>query len=172
MTGLKRGTAKLTSYCKQWLVDFELEKKKLLAELGPLVTDVKHIGSTAISGIDAKPIIDILVGVKLFKDAKKLIKPLDKIGYRFYRISGREIFFAKGLDKKRTHYLHVVRYNGAKWKNDLLFCNFLIKHPARAQAYARLKRQLAKQFPDNRKSYTAGKALFIKETIRLAKRRF
>lgn len=168
MLGLKRGTVKLVPYHKRWTAAFEREKKRLLARAGGLIVEVRHIGSTAVPGMHAKPIIDMAAGVRNMKDAKKLIKPLAKMGYNFYKKFGQQILFAKGPDAKRTHYLHVMKWNGAKWKNDHLFREFLVSHPARAKAYAALKKKLAKRYPDDRERYTSGKKPFIKATLKLA----
>ena len=170
MIGLKRGTVKLVPHHKQWANAFEQEKKKLLARLGNVIINIEHVGSTAIPGIYAKPIIDMSIGVRRLKDAEKFIKPLDALGYHFYKKFQQQILFAKGPDKKRTHYLHAMRYNGAKWKSDLLFRDFLIKNPARAKAYNRLKQRLAKQYPNDREKYTAGKKSFIDKIKYLAEK--
>jgi GrpB-like predicted nucleotidyltransferase (UPF0157 family) len=92
------------------------------------------------------------------------------LGYNFYELRGDRFFFAKGPEAKRTHHLHVMRYQGAKWKNDLLFRDYLVVHPARAKAYTDLKKKLAKRYPANRERYTAGKHPFIEATLRLAKK--
>lgn len=169
MIGLKRGTVKLLPYNQKWHVAFVKEKKALKRKLGKAVIDIQHVGSTAIPGIHAKPIIDMSAGIRKFKDAKKLIKSLHSLGYKFYRKFGRQILFAKGPDKKRTHYLHVMKYNGAKWKSDLAFREYLLRHPVRAKAYTALKKKLAKQHPNDREQYSAGKKRFIEETIRLGR---
>lgn len=169
MLGLKRGTVKLRPYHKEWPVEFEKERQRLLAGLGSLLVDIQHIGSTSVPGLTAKPILDMSVGVRRFKDAKRLIKPLRELGYGFDRHFRYQLFFAKGPDAKRTHYLHVMRYNGSKWKSDALFREYLCNHPGRARAYATLKTKLAKQYPGERQKYSDGKDLFIKDTLRLAK---
>lgn len=170
MLGLKRGSVQLHPYHKQWSSEFEKEKQSLLHKLGDLIVDVQHIGSTSVPGLTAKPIIDMSAGVRRFKDAKKLAKPLRELGYNFDRPFQNQIFFAKGPDAKRTHYLHVMRYNGAKWRNDALFRDYLSTHPKRVKAYAALKVKLAKQYPGERQKYSDGKDRFIKETIRLARK--
>ncbi|MFA6278744.1 MAG: GrpB family protein [Candidatus Paceibacterota bacterium] len=170
MVGLKRGIVKLVRHQKRWKKAFEVERERLLKQLGKLVIDIQHIGSTSISGIEAKPIIDMSAGIRKLRDAGTLIKPLSRLGYTFYRKSGKQIFFAKGLDKKRTHYLHMMRYCGVTWNNDLLFRTYLRNHPQRAKAYATIKLRLAKRYTNDRKKYTAGKSQFIKETLRLAKK--
>ena len=103
---------------------------------------------------------------------KKFIKPLDALGYHFYKKFQQQILFAKGPDKKRTHYLHAMKYNDAKWQSDLLFRDFLRMHPARAKDYTRLKQRLAKQYPNDREQYTAGKKSFIDKMKKMARNKF
>lgn len=169
MIGLKRGTVKLVSYKKSWADEFEKEKKRILNKLGNRIVDVQHIGSTSVSGLYAKPIIDISVGVRRLKDASKLKKDLNSLGYKFDRVFQQQIFFAKGPDKKRTHYLHLMRYKGSKWMTDILFCDYLRGHKSSVRQYNELKKKLAKDFSNNRQKYSDAKDKFIKETIKLAK---
>lgn len=171
MIGLKRGTVKLVPHDERWHAAFKRERKKLSASIGNVTIDIQHVGSTAIKGIPAKPIIDISVGVNKLSDAKKVIRALSKEGYHFYDTHRDRIFFAKGPEKRRTHHLHILRHNGAKWKSDISFRDYLLAHPARASAYANLKMKLAKLYPEDRAKYTAGKDSFIKATLKLAKRK-
>ena len=170
MIGLKRGTVKLVPYDKKWSVAFEREKKRLMKSIGRYVVDIQHVGSTAVKELHAKPIIDMSAGVQTLDDVKKLIRPLSTLGYKFYKKFDKQVLFAKGPDAKRTHYLHVMRYKGSKWKSDLLFRDYLLSHPARVKEYADLKKRLAKRYPMDREKYTAGKYLFIETTKRMAKR--
>ena len=164
--GLKRGTVRVFPYRKQWATEFEREKARILEVCGDKVVAVEHIGSTSVPGLAAKPIIDIAVGIKRLKDAKKLLPALQKLDYHFYKDFQRQrLFVAKGPDEKRTHYLHVMRYNGAKWKTNQLFRNYLQTHPEAMQQYATLKQKLAKAHPDDRQAYADGKAAFIKSII-------
>ena len=171
MIGLKRGIVKITPHQKQWETAFETEKKNLLKALGNRVVDIQHIGSTSVPGLPAKPIIDISIGLRRFKDARKLLKPMEKAGYGFYKKFQQQILFAKGPDSRRTHYVHVMRYRGAKWTTDMLFRDYLRTHPRRVKAYAMLKLRLAKQFANDRGKYSDGKNRFIKETLQLSKRK-
>lgn len=173
MIGLKRGTVKLLPHHKKWKLLFEKEKKLFEKKLGDLVIDIQHIGSTSIPGIPAKPIIDISMGVRVMKDARRLIKPLKELGYELRREFGGpniQILFVKGSESKRTHYLHVMKYNGALWKNDLLFRDYLRKYPVRAKEYAELKRKLVGKHVKDRGTYTKSKAKFILETINKARK--
>ena len=166
--GLKRGEVRLSPHHKGWSKEFEREKARILKKIGDSVVDIQHIGSTSVPGLNAKPIIDMSAGVYRFKDAKKLVKALRELGYGFDRTFQHQLFFAKGSDKKRTHYLHIMRYEGTKWGNDRLFRDYLIKHPQRVKAYANLKAKLARMYPNERQKYSDGKDRFIKQHLRLA----
>jgi len=109
MLGLKKGTVKLVAHNPKWKQVFEKEQKLLEKNLGVLVLSVEHIGSTSISGILAKPILDLDVGVKSTKDFNKVTDLLEKLGY--FKIKNKNaphvhLVFAKGSKTKgTTHYL-------------------------------------------------------------------
>lgn len=164
--GLKRGSVKVVPYKKKWSEEFEKEKKRILEVCGDNVIAVEHIGSTSVPGLTAKPIIDIAIGIKRLKDAESLLKPLSRVGYHFYKkFQQQRLFVAKGPDEQRTHYLHIMRHNGAKWQTDQLFRNYLRTHLKEIDRYATLKEKLAKQYPDDRQAYADGKDAFIKSII-------
>lgn len=164
--GLKRGTVNVVPYKKKWTDEFEKEKARIVEVCGGKVVAVEHIGSTSVPGLAAKPIIDIAVGVTRLKDAEKLLKPLSKIDYHFYKKFQRQrLFVAKGPDENRTHYLHVMRHKGAKWNNDQLFRDYLRAHPEEVEQYAKLKTALAKKYADDRQGYADAKTAFIKSII-------
>jgi len=169
--GLKRGTVKIIPYQKKWSEEFEREKARILEVCGDRVIAIEHIGSTSVPNLSAKPIIDIAVGIKRLKDAEELLKPLDKIGYHFYKQFQRQrLFVAKGPDENRSHYLHIMRYKGAKWEADQLFRNYLHTHPNEIKRYSKLKEKLAMEYTSDRQSYSDGKNDFIKSIIAKAKK--
>ena len=169
--GLKRGTVKVVPYQKEWAEEFEKERSRILSVRGDSVVAVEHIGSTSVPGLAAKPIIDIGVGIKRLKDADKLIKPLSKIGYKFYKeFQKQRLFVAKGTDDSRTHYLHIMRHGGSKWKNDQIFRDYLRSHPKEVERYAKLKKRLAKKYPNDRQAYSDGKREFIDTLVEKALR--
>lgn len=172
MIGLKRGTVKLLPHNPKWSGVFEKERKKLSKALNDLVIDIQHIGSTSIPGIPAKPIIDISIGIKSMENSKNFIKIFEDLGYEYRPDFGGptiQLLFVKGPEEKRTHYVHLMKYNGSIWKNDLAFRDYLRKNKKRAEQYASLKKELVKKFTDNRATYTASKTKFIHETIRMSK---
>lgn len=174
MIGLKRGTVKLLPHNKKWHSLFEKEKKLMEQSIGDLVLDIQHIGSTSIPGIPAKPIIDISVGIRSMKNARKLVKSFEAMGYEWrndtpWKNDNTQLLFVKGPESKRTHYVHLMRYKGKIWNNDVLFRDYLRKNKARAKKYAELKRDLAKRHANDRATYTESKSSFIFETLALAK---
>lgn len=167
MNGLKRNTVKLEEYNSKWAEDFENEKEKLQALLGDEVIGIYHIGSTAIPGISAKPIIDIAVHVNSFdaldrpdnkfKEQGFIYRPgHDEPGYRLY---------VKGGEDYRTHHIHFYEKDSTKLKKDLYFRDYLIGYPAVAKEYDELKQNLALKYPDDRKDYTGGKKEFIEQIV-------
>jgi len=169
MIGLKRGTVKLTSHHKEWIKLFKKEKKFLLATLNNNII-IEHIGSTAVPGVLAKPIIDMLLGVSSPKQSKKIYKLLKNIGYEDrgeQDISGRRLF-VKGPEENRTHYLHVTDKDSDSWKESILFRDYLRQRKETRDKYNRLKKELAEKFSDNRKQYTKAKSNFIQEVINMS----
>jgi len=179
MVGLKRGKVKVFPYSPEWAKVFETEKKKLQNALQETLVDIQHVGSTAIPGMSAKPIIDIGVAVpKLNKrEIKKYIEPLEKLGYKYMgeersRNNQREHLFIKGSEKKRLCYLHMVEFDSLVWKNYLLFRDYLCDNRKAKDEYIKLKLKLAKKFLDDRKLYTDGKEKFIKELLKKARKSY
>jgi GrpB-like predicted nucleotidyltransferase (UPF0157 family) len=168
--GLKRGAAKLFPHNPRWAQYFEWEKDRLTKALGTPVLAIEHIGSTAVPGLSAKPIIDILVGVERLSDVEGLKVPLEELGYE-YRANGsnaEQEFFARGQERRRTDYLHITEFNSPMWKRDLAFRDYLRAHPEVAKQYEELKTSLAKKHESERALYTEGKAEFIKSILKLA----
>lgn len=171
MIGLKRGTVKLVSYNPKWKTSFEREKKRIQKALGNLAISIEHVGSTAIPELSAKPIIDIAIIVKSIKSPGKLVRILESLGYEFKKdddVLGR-LFFTKGPESKRTHYIHVVKFKGKEWKKLTLFRDYLLSHKQAIQKCSGLKNKLAKDYALDRKSYTSGKNEFIRDIIKKAK---
>ncbi len=168
MLGLERGTVRLVPHIEQWHDLFAEEKDLLRAAIGEYVLGIEHVGSTAICELSAKPIIDIAVAVREIADVEKCVMPLAHIGYEYrgeQGIAGRH-FFGKG--EPRTHHLHMVELSSDFWRSHLLFRDYLRQHSDVAQEYGRLKRELAREYKDNREAYTNGKAAFIEQVLKTA----
>jgi GrpB-like predicted nucleotidyltransferase (UPF0157 family) len=169
MLGLKRGKVQLSPYDPKWPEIFKKEKKMLQKSLGKMIIDIQHVGSTAVSNLSAKPIIDIALAVSDLSGKKidKYIKHLKKLGYEYRgKERPREHLFVKGSEEKRICHLHMVEFGSKAWKNYLLFRDYLRTHKKAVAEYTKLKLELAKKFSDNRKSYTSGKDKFIQEVFK------
>lgn len=157
-------------YDPQWPKMFDREKALILSAVGNKAIGIEHIGSTAVSGLGAKPIIDIMVGVRRLSDAKRCLGPLERIDYEYvpeYEDSmPQRRYFRKGPNEPNKHYhLHMVEYDGEFWKRYLLFRDYLRKHPKTASEYFRLKKQLAVKYRLNREGYTEAKTSFVTSTL-------
>lgn len=169
MIGLLRGTVLLEQHSTQW----EENAKETIEMLKKLfvdkATDIQHVGSTAIIGLKAKPIIDIVVGVQCFKDVFELIPLLEENCFIYKDIykekKGNEshLFFCCGdFDNDiRTHHIHVVIHNDNEWNNYIKFRDTLNKNMDIRKQYEDLKMELSTEFGSDRAKYTALKADFI-----------
>jgi GrpB-like predicted nucleotidyltransferase (UPF0157 family) len=170
MIGLKRGTVQLVAYQPAWRMRFEEEAQRLRSALGARILHIEHVGSTAIEGMDAKPIIDMMVAVESMVKARDLVPLLKALGYQYREddpVPGR-LFFANGPPNKRTHHLSLTEPTTSCWMEHILFRDYLRTHPEAAEAYRKLKRELAQKYQQERRAYTAGKDRFIKRTLEAA----
>ena len=164
MIGLKRGSVELISHQEEWNKNAENAILELKQLLGDAAVDIQHVGSTAIDSIYAKPIIDIVIGVRDLNDIVFYVKLLKQHNFVFRGedVEGQLLFVMGDFEKNtRTHHIHVVKWNGAEWNNYLNFRDYLNCHPDKAMLYDACKKKLASQFPDDRRSYTAGKQELI-----------
>jgi GrpB-like predicted nucleotidyltransferase (UPF0157 family) len=168
-------SVRLVDYDSRWLRIFEREKKRILKALGHKVVVVEHVGSTAVVGLGAKPIVDIMVGVRCLSDALECIEPLRKIGYEYVPEHEAVIpdrrFFRKGPENvpNRHFHLHMVEWKGEFWSDHLLFRDYLRAHPSEAGRYYRVKKRLAQKHGLNREAYTEAKSSFTERTLKKAR---
>jgi len=154
-----------------WSKLFQTEAETLTGVFGQEIVAVHHIGSTAIPGIHAKPIVDILVVVCDIERINEFNAEMIERGYRpkgEFGIPGRR-FFIKGNDAHRTHHVHAFQAGNPEMERHLNFRNYMIAHTEEARAYSRLKQELARKFPEDIESYIEGKDEFIKEIDKRAK---
>lgn len=171
----KADVIELVPYNSQWPIMATAEIK-LLREVLPNnhLLDIQHVGSTAIPGIQAKPVIDIQIAVdSLLAIKQTAIDTLKTIGYEYWyeNPDPERLFFAKGMPpfgEKRSHHVHIVEPSSRHWQEKILFRDYLIAHPDYAHQYEALKIRLAKQYTHNREKYTEAKTEFIKDIIQKA----
>jgi GrpB-like predicted nucleotidyltransferase (UPF0157 family) len=157
----------------RWRDAFESEAKHVAAALGENVVAVHHIGSTAISNIYAKPIIDLLVEVRDIAEVDGRGSEMESLGYEVmgeYGIPGRRYFRKDSQEGIRTHHIHAFGAGSAEAERHLAFRDYMLAHPGDAQRYSELKRRLAEEHPRSPDGYMDGKDGFIKEMDRRAAR--
>jgi len=157
----------IKDYDPSWPVLFAALRAKLAATLGDLAASIEHVGSTAVPGLAAKPILDIDVLLRSAEDLPLAIERLASLGYRHQGdlgIAGREAFVTP--PRIPPHHLYVCRPDSPAFRRHILFRDYLRTHSADAQAYDCLKRRLAAQFPDDRVAYTEAKSGFVTAILR------
>ncbi|WP_432401062.1 GrpB family protein [Wukongibacter sp. M2B1] len=156
-------------YNLQWVEKYQEEEKKISNIMPNEIVEIHHIGSTSIPNIYAKPVIDILIGVKDIEKVDKYNKEMEKLGYIAKGEHGilRRRFFLKGI-YNRTHHVHIFQTEDLEIKRHLNFRDYMIAHPDEARNYEKLKRELAKEFRYDNEGYCNGKNSFIKDIDRKA----
>ncbi|QTD39703.1 GrpB family protein [Sporosarcina sp. Te-1] len=174
MLGLNKDVVALTKHEEGWQALFDQEKVLLASLLGDKAVDIQHIGSTAIRGISAKPMLDLLIGVKNLTDVDQFdlhaLKDADI--YRLKADVEGKVVFAKFSDLHeltKTHVYHVVEYGGEWWNAHTLFRDYLNEHPDVAKSYETLKLELAQKYPDNERDYADAKKTFVDRIVALTR---
>jgi GrpB-like predicted nucleotidyltransferase (UPF0157 family) len=144
-----------------WAEVFELERARLAPVFDESAVGIEHIGSTSVPELCAKPIVDILVGLRQLELSDEQVAAMKELGYQYlgeYGLPGR-LFFRKG--EPRTHNVHVVRRGGEHWERQLLFRDALRTDPEERRSYDAFKRRLAAE-GHPREVYTELKTPFIR----------
>jgi GrpB-like predicted nucleotidyltransferase (UPF0157 family) len=166
LPGLPKGRVFIAPPHPEWPALFEAEAARLGAALGADLIAIEHYGSTAVPGLAAKPVIDLLAGVEDLAIAAACSPEMIALGYEDAGrgvVPGHHIF---GLGEARTHICHFVRYEGREWRACLAFRDALRADPKLTAAYAALKQDLAARHPNDRAAYTAAKSEFVARVLR------
>lgn len=148
-----------------WPAAYLAEEQRIRVVLGHTAEEVHHIGSTAIHGIFAKPIIDILLIVSELRELESRVDRMRELGYESlgeFGIAGRRYFRKTGNRGARTHHVHAFEQGSDGARRHLAFRDFMNSHPAAAQAYSTLKQDLALRFSGDGEAYAAGKEAFVR----------
>lgn len=159
----------VVDYDPRWPALFESERALLadaLAVLHP-APRIEHVGSTAVPGLAAKPVVDIMIGVAHLDDLDRLVEPLRRLGYEYVpelevSMPNRRYFRRNNARGERVIQVHAVVVESPFWHRHLRFRDHLRTHPEDAAAYARLKRELADTHATTH-AYTFAKSAFIRE---------
>ncbi len=153
----------VSAYNKEWPKQYESEKEKIVSILKDNCLAIFHIGSTAVPGLAAKPIIDIMAAVRSLDKVDDVAGEFCKIGYEYlgeFGIAGRR-YLRKGGDE-RTHQIHIFRADD--WSNigrHLAFRDYMRTHEKEREEYAKIKIGLARRFPYDIDGYCDGKEDFV-----------
>lgn len=167
MLGLKHNVNSLVDYDPHWEVAFIEERDRLRDALGAIAQGIEHYGSTAVRGMRAKPILDILVGVTQLESWRKCKAPLERLGYDYAANAGvpGHYIFGRGRDAtERTHLVHVVEFMGRSWRTDLALRDALRTDPKLREAYVREKERAVAAAPGDRAKYNEEKQTFVAGT--------
>lgn len=158
---------RVVPYDPSWPALFEREREAIEPVLGGAVTGgIHHVGSTSVPGLDAKPVIDILVGVEDLDAGLACVEALKALDYVYSRYRGDEmVWLCKPSPVRRTHHLHLVPTGSWRFRAELALRDHLRAHPETAEEYARLKHRLAREFERDRERYTEAKSGFVQGVL-------
>ena len=161
---------KVVEYNPDWPDQFESEQQRLDNVLNEYTARIEHIGSTAVEGLSAKPIIDITAVVT---DLNGLWGNLDKLsagfGYRLSHIPSDWLFLQRAEGGGQSYNLHLIKESSDQWRDDLLFREYLRAHPGVRDEYATVKQEAADSHPNNITEYNAAKSDFCASVLERAK---
>ncbi|MBV9149525.1 MAG: GrpB family protein [Candidatus Eremiobacteraeota bacterium] len=163
----------LLKHDPNWRLRYEAERVMLLKLFGKRVRAIEHVGSTAIPSIEAKPVVDIMMGVERIDEFTADQPRLRKAGYTWGHGDSLEPdwrFYIKWKRGERLVHLHVVRFKGDFWDWTVRFRDYLRGHAEEARKYETLKRQLVDKFRNDRTRYVAAKSAFIDDILKVASR--
>ena len=159
----------LSAYSPMWPVTFDIEKGRLTEIFGSDAVLIEHVGSTAVPGMGAKPIVDILLGAPTLAVVERHIPELVETGYRYVPEFERALPQRRFLVKTQGHpgyfHLHAVVYDTPFWHDLLAFRDLLREDPSYAERYWRLKNALAARHRNDREAYANAKSEFIKNAV-------
>lgn len=148
----------LAEYDPAWPRRYEGWRDRILAACGDLIAEIHHIGSTAVPGLLAKPVIDIMPGLAQFEDGFALVEPLQALGFDSrgeFGIAGRHYF------SRADVHVHVYAVGESNWHSQLAFRDALRQSEDARKAYAALKRELQQRHRFDRPAYTEAKSEFV-----------
>jgi len=165
----------ISEYDPNWPALFEEEARRLCDAFGSAALRIEHVGSTAVPGLAAKPVIDIQVSVASLVPHGRYLNTMAALGYRHVALDDFDLvypFFHKPAEWLSTHHVHLCLAGGEQeWKH-LAFRNYLRAHPQTTRAYEALKRELARTHdgttPRAMEAYSLAKSEFVVNVLRAA----
>lgn len=155
----------IVAYNSEWPEYFGQERTRLANALAGIDAVIEHIGSTAVPGLAAKPIIDLMIGLPDFAVADHLVPRITNLGYEYIarheQVMPERRFFKKEEHGATTHHIHMVGFATSFWERHIRFRDYLRDHPEAASAYAAFKQKLATQDWQDGSAYAQAKTEFI-----------
>jgi len=170
MNSLPDAEVHIVPYDESWPARFVQECAALQRVIGHLIVGaIEHVGSTAVPGLAAKPVIDIMAGVANLENSRSAITLLPSIEYNYFPYRPESMhWFCKPSPSFRTHHLHLVPFGSLLWVERLAFRDYLRIHADVAAEYSDLKRRLATEYRFDREGYTDAKGPFVERIVRIA----
>jgi GrpB-like predicted nucleotidyltransferase (UPF0157 family) len=160
----------IDEYDPRWQTLFEQEQRRLQTWIGEYTGRIEHVGSTAVPGLGAKPIIDITAVVT---DLGGLWGDLDKLkaalGYELSHIPSQHLYLQRLDETDQMYNLHLIRESNELWRTDLLFREFLRANPDTRAEYEAIKREAAEAHPNDLSAYNRSKRAFIESVVERAR---
>ncbi|HEY9226315.1 MAG TPA: GrpB family protein [Gemmatimonadaceae bacterium] len=159
----------ITAYDPLWPLEFEAEADRIVRACYDLPIRLEHIGSTAVPGLSAQPIVDIAAGIPPRAKRQPYIAALRQLGYEHkgaHGIPGRD-YFRRGAP--RSHQVNLVSWNSELWREWIVFRDFLRTSPETAREFDALKRELSATFADDPRKYAEAKGPFVRAVLRRAR---
>jgi GrpB-like predicted nucleotidyltransferase (UPF0157 family) len=147
---------------RDWQAEFAAEAARIQSALGELVVAVEHVGSTALPGVPAKPVIDLLVGLRQLDLGRDGERALRRLGYVSRTRAGRR-YFRRG--SPRSHFVHLVEWESPEWREYIYFRDWMRARPDEAAAYSAFKRELVRRSGGNRGVYRSEKQRWIEAAL-------
>jgi len=166
----------IADYDPRWAAMYAEESARIQKAIGEWLSGIEHVGSTSVPGLAAKPVVDLMPGLRSLGDAPHVISAMEELGYQYFPEYEDELperrYFVRPPGPANRHrrlfHIHAVETTTAFWRRHLAFRDHLRAHPDVAGEYAALKRRLAAEYGSDREGYTEAKTEFIRRIESLA----
>jgi len=173
MLGLRYDTVQIVPYRPEWKRAFSEERERLIDALFEIPCEIEHVGSTAVPGLSAKPILDIAIAVAPGGETSRALLALQTIGYEYRVDAGAEgghVLVRGPAPLVRTHHIHVVAPDDPQWESYLLFRDLLRQDKSARASYSAEKTVLGRRHRQDRDGYTAAKTEIVQRLLAKARR--